>query len=108
MKTKCHGRISSFLSEPAGSETGTLPLCKVENIETSILEWVLCILTREHSLPAIPSQMPAWFHKPSQKVTVTEWPDHKGRGCGPESQVLLPNVKELLIHSREVLKETRV
>ena len=56
----------------------------------------------------MPNQRPTWFWKPGRKVTGTEWPDHRARGSGCESRVLLPNVKELLIHSGGALIETQV
>lgn len=52
--------------------------------------------------------MPAWVCRSGRTVPATEWPEHRGRGCGPESLVVLPNVKELLTLNGEGLRETQV
>lgn len=73
MKTKYHGIISSSLSQPAGSETGTLPSCNVENIESSWVRSVHC--DKRTKKDVTPNQRPAWFFA-SQ---AGKWPAQNGR-----------------------------
>lgn len=105
MKTKCQAIISSSLSQPIGPETGILPSCNVKSIASSWVGSVHFDKTIQYHPPP-PGQRPAWFCRPSRKMTAPEWPDH--RGCGPEFHIHYPNIKVLLIYSVEALQENRV